>query len=696
MTYSKCRYNNCNKKLASALQRITELEAIIRSSTESNSKLLHNSIDAANDLTQDLHIIADNCYDWEYWIGLDHKYIWVSPSCERISGFTPEDFLKGRISIKNIVHPEDAPFWQKHITEMDCSCPLHHEIEFRIFNFRREIVWLSHTCKPIYNSLGIYLGRRGCNRDITEKKIAEISLKNNQKSLETNLLWKENILNNSAVAILVVTMNRIITDVNLGFEEMFGYSRNELIGQSVRLIHINEKLFLKYGEIHWANTSAFKVVNCEWELKKKDKSVIVCEVSGSAINPKNLSEGVIWIIADITERKKSEAELIHSKKEAEAANNAKSEFLANMSHEIRTPLNGIMGMLQLLESTSTDHEQSEYIDIALNSGRNLTHLISDILDLSRIEQGDTTLENHGFNINQLVKDVTNAFITEFTSKGLEIITYTEESLPEVVYGDSGRIRQIIFNIIGNSVKFTSHGCVTISVESLKNGKTIYIFIEISDTGIGIPEDKLDEVFLPFTQIDGSLTRKYRGVGLGLSIVKKLLLILGGSITVEKNEGGGTTTCIAIPLTLTEPLMAKDIEQSVDIAQKKIANLKILIAEDDKINQITISSFVKKIGHIPTCANDGVEAISLLQTNEFDLVLMDIQMPNLDGVETTLAIRNSHEKFSKTPIIALTAHAMVGDREKFLAHGMNGYLSKPIILEDLKKTIDKIAKQDTTV
>ena len=215
-----------------------------------------------------------------------------------------------------------------------------------------------------------------------------------------------------------------------------------------------------------------------------------------------------------------------------------------------------------------------------------------------------------------------------------------------------------------------------------------MFIEIADSGIGIPDDKIDEIFLPFKQIDGSLTRKYGGVGLGLSIVKKLLIAMHGSITIDNNIERGTTTCIAIPFKLTEPPIL-DHEQNIFMPPREENNaLKILIVEDEKINQIAITKFINKLGHESIVASDGLEALTVLKRNHFDLILMDIQMPNLDGVETTLAIRSSNEIFSKIPTIAITAHAMAGDRENFLRSGMNGYLSKPLIIEDLNNAINQ--------
>jgi len=530
-----------------------------------------------------------------------------------------------------------------------------------------ELDYLHESISKMYLNLSIYLNK-----------------------LQETESYLNNLIDYASAPIIVWDTKFTITRFNLAFESITGIATQDAIGKPLSILFPTSIAKNAMDYAIETNNQGHLWKSVELPIQHKDGAIRTVLWNSARIYDSNTKEHIATIAQgiDITDRKTIEAELNSARKIAEAANIAKSEFLANMSHEIRTPLNGIMGMLQLLEATDTDNEQSEYIDIALNSCRNLTRLISDILDLSRIEQGEIKLENHGFNINHLIEDVVNTFIIDITSKNIQISTYIENSIPQIIYGDSGRLRQIIFNVFGNSIKFTSDGTVSISVHYLATRETITLFIEIADSGIGIPDDKINEIFLPFKQIDGSLTRKYGGVGLGLSIVKKLLIAMHGSITIDNNIECGTTTCIAIPFKLTEPPIL-DHEQNIFMPPSEENNaLRILIVEDEKINQIAITKFINKLGHSSMVSSDGLEALTILKRNHFDLILMDIQMPNLDGVETTLAIRSSNENFSKIPIIAITAHAMAGDRENFLRSGMNGYLSKPLIIEDLNNVINQ--------
>ncbi len=389
---------------------------------------------------------------------------------------------------------------------------------------------------------------------------------------------------------------------------------------------------------------------------------------------------------EIAERRQSEIELEQARAAAETASRAKSEFLANMSHEIRTPLNGLFGMLQHVQTTPLNAEQAECIDIALGSGQKLLGVLNDILDLSRIEAGKMELDRGQFSPAQTVGEVVGIFKANAQAKKIALHCRVAPELATMVVGDEGRLRQVLFNLVGNAVKFTERGQVTIDAEIQPAGKDpgkLILKFTVSDSGIGIPRDQLAGIFEPFTQVDGTHTRKYGGSGLGLSIVRRLVDLMGGEVAIESEPGAGTNIRFSIVVG-----RATDQAQATDRARAEeedasaspplpTRTLRVLIAEDDRINRLVMERLLGRQGHEVTAVADGEHCLQALDEERFDLVFMDIQMPDMDGIEATRRIRDRDDEKKNIPIVALTAHAMNGDREKFIAEGMDDYLSKPV-------------------
>jgi len=402
---------------------------------------------------------------------------------------------------------------------------------------------------------------------------------------------------------------------------------------------------------------------------------------------------LVGVAEDITEQKSIQTALMVAKQDAETASQAKTEFLTNMSHELRTPLNGILGMLQLTRDTPLSPEQADYIETALNSSKVLLNVINDILNIAQIEAGKLVLHNQLFSPHEVMDTIFRFFKHATESKDIELKMDMEPGFPQVLIGDELRIRQILFNLVGNSVKFTDQGGVTVHAQHLpkhrKRGMADILFT-ITDTGIGIPSEKVGYVFESFTQVDGTYTRRYQGTGLGLGIVRSLVEYMNGSITVDSEAGEGTTMYVTLQLALpTQEQAAKKPQK--EILQPQITGLSILVVEDDRVNQIALSRMLEKMGHTATCVGDGQKALDILLDNEFDCVFMDIQMPTMDGIEATKNIRQSPDmiKVSSIPIIALTAHAMPEDRDNFLNVGMNDYISKPVSFEQLTAALKRI-------
>ncbi|HIJ86437.1 MAG TPA: response regulator [Desulfuromonadales bacterium] len=519
---------------------------------------------------------------------------------------------------------------------------------------------------------------------------------------------------------------RTVQLANPAFDQMFGYEAGETLGMNTADFYANNEISARIGQEGYAVIATGGIYTIETEMKKKDGSLILCRLTGRAVSEHTPEDGSIWMIQDITEQKRAEDALKESREElleqndelqvteemlreqievyevmqiqlevaktaAESSNAAKSQFLANMSHEIRTPMNGVLGMTQLLEYTKLTEEQCEYVTSLKQCGKNLMSLMSDILDLAKIEAGKITIEPVEFSLQQCLKDsvIMEKFVTH--EKGLKLEVDVSGDIPHLLVGDQLRIKQILLNLMGNAVKFTAAGSVTVSARLLEQHETsVLVRIAVRDTGIGIAAEAVDHIFKPFTQEDGSTSRKFGGTGLGLTISRRLAELMGGTISVESTQGVGSCFTVTLPFLVGRETASIQVAPAPAPIGWDGPPLRILFVEDDQVNITFGASLLKKLGFDVVVVENGRECLTALEQGAFDLVLMDIQMPVMNGEEAVRKIRAQEQGTTDhQPVVALTAYSMRGDRERFLNEGFDGYISKPLITRELVGEIKRV-------
>ena len=554
------------------------------------------------------------------------------------------------------------------------------------------------TAWPIFDEQGQVIQVIEYCRDRTQARHMERELAESEDRFRS-------IAMSTLDAILMLDGAGNISFWNPAAEKLLGYGAEEVMGRNLHLL-------LAPRRFHKAHLSAFPrfrragkgpVIGRVLELsaQRKDGSELPIELSVSALRQGG-HWGAVGVMRDITERKRVEEGLREAKRKSEEADRAKSEFLANMSHEIRTPMNGIIGMSELLLDSELSAYQRDCAETVRGSARALLGIVNDILDFSKIEAGRIDMERTEFHLAETLEESTHVLAMRAQEKGIELVCLVDPEVPARLCGDPGRLRQILTNLVGNAIKFTERGQVAIEVGlEERDGRGALLRFQVRDTGIGIPQGRLDSLFEAFTQADASTSRRFGGTGLGLTISKRLVERMGGDIGVESELGRGSTFWFTVRLEVASAAAtAAEGEESRRSKGQRAApagpggsaarSAQILLAEDNPVNQKVAASILAKLGHSVQVVGTGAEALRALRDRSFDLVLMDVQMPELDGLEAARRIRGegSEALDPRVPIVALTAHAMPGDRERVLDAGMDDFLAKPILPKGLQRVVER--------
>lgn len=678
--------------------RSYELKKKIKKSTSELSKLLK---------TFDEHVIASET-------DLEGNITYASKAFCKINGYSREEFLgKSHSMIKN---PDNDPQVYKELWDTIKSGKVWRGL---IKNRKRDgsSYWVDTVITGNYDELGRVSGYMAIRHEVTAKvELQEFSanlekiVQNRTDELYTLSSQQKAIFDSATIGILLLE-NRIIKQVNNQACKMFGYTEDELIGGTTRAICGNDAVYEKVRD-YYEIVKEGKIASWEQNIIRKDGTIFIAKVSLKAKDDRNPLLGVVATIDDITLEHKALADMQEARKIAEESTKAKSQFLANMSHEIRTPMSAIIGMAYLVLETDLNPKQRSYIQKIENAAKNLLGIINDVLDFSKIEAKKMTLEHKEFYLEDVFESLIDIFVFKIDEKGLKMLFSIGDDVPSALIGDSLKLSQVLINLLSNAIKFTSSGEIIISVKVADIfQESIRLEFEVKDSGIGLSKEQIERLFTPFHQADGSITRTYGGTGLGLSISKYLVEMMGGSIGVESEEGIGSKFYFNVKMDLGEEnktILKHNVpkklltpsnlyDTALHIFDKTYSNYekiaeslggtKILLVEDNVQNQEIATELLNKVGVEVVVANNGKEALEKIDERDFDGVLMDCQMPVMDGYEATRVIREKN-KFQAIPIIAMTANNTQSDKEQCFNAGMSDFVAKPI---DVKIFYDVLMK-----
>ncbi|MEZ5939455.1 MAG: PAS domain S-box protein [Hyphomonadaceae bacterium] len=646
------------------------------------------------------------------------RIIHFNPACERLFGYAADEVVGQNVKM---LMPE--PYRAEHDSYLESY---RYTGKRKIIGIGREVTGRRKdgTTFPMELSVGeINRGERsafvGVIRDLSARKRLEQGLRDSEAQHRA-------IVETAVDGLIIIDARGTVRIYNPACEKMFGYEADEVVGHNIKML-----MPLQFASQHdgylsnYLRTGNRKIIGVGREVVGRRKSgetfPIELSVGETVIGGERTYVGVL---RDITTKKADQENLRRSRSElqdrvreleiardelqrneqemaqlaqlataareaADLASSAKSEFLAIVSHEIRTPMNAIMGFAKLLVDARLDEPHADHARMIQRASEALMTILNDIIDLSKIEAGRIELDEGVFSLPAKLKAIEQLWGPAAGSNDLYLRTVTAPDTPKAVVGDALRLRQILFNLVSNAIKFTREGGVEVRVGvDSRDGQKVKLRYEVSDTGIGIPEDKHQAIFEPFTQADSSTSRRYGGSGLGLSISKRLVEMMGGEIGVRSTPGVGSTFWFTVICDDAEQA-GEEAEYSFDSVGEPVASMRVLVAEDHELNQVMIRTVLEALGHQVHVVPDGGSAVAAVERGGFDVVFMDIAMPELDGVAATERIRELDGPGAAIPIVALTAHAMKGDREKYISAGMTDYLSKPIDLGDLLRVLHKL-------